>query len=78
MTRSETGELRRDIGFTGSRDFGEVCPEELAEKVFNICNFGVSNLEVTFVGFDPPCRPCPRRHCRRYLPDHSDDESEAS
>jgi hypothetical protein len=44
-----------DIGVTGSLDFGEVCPGELSEKEFHICNFGVSDLVVTSVAFDPPC-----------------------
>ncbi len=44
-----------DIGVTGSTDFGVVCPDEQAEKEFHICNFGLSNLEVSSVSFVPPC-----------------------
>ena len=34
---------------------GEVCPGDLAEQDLDICNTGVSNLEVASVAFNPPC-----------------------
>ena len=44
-----------DITLSGSLDFGEVCPGEMPEKVLQVCNTGLSDLEVTSVAFDPPC-----------------------
>lgn len=44
-----------DIAFTGSTDFGDVCPGEQAKKTVTICNTGPCNLDVTSVAFDPPC-----------------------
>jgi hypothetical protein len=43
------------ITTTGSLDFGVVCPGEVAEQDLDICNTGVSDLEVSSVGFNPPC-----------------------
>lgn len=44
-----------DIRVTGSTDFGDVCPEALAEKTISICNVGKCDLAVFSAAFDPPC-----------------------
>jgi len=44
-----------DITISGSLDFGEVCPGELAEKDLDICNTGVSDLLVSSVGWVQAC-----------------------
>jgi hypothetical protein len=44
-----------DVRVTGSTDFGDVCPETLAEKNLSVCNVGKCNLSVLSVFFSPPC-----------------------
>src|SRR5207237_7590921 len=44
-----------DIRVTGSTDFGDVCPESLAEKAISICNVGKCNLTITSVSFVGSC-----------------------
>jgi hypothetical protein len=44
-----------DIRVTGSTDFGEVCPGELAEKTVSICNVGRCDLNVASVEFVGAC-----------------------
>lgn len=44
-----------DIRVTGSTEFGDVCPGELAEKTVSVCNVGLCNLGVTSVAFEPAC-----------------------
>ncbi|MBL8859758.1 MAG: S8 family serine peptidase [Planctomycetes bacterium] len=44
-----------DIAITGSTDFGNVCSGALAEKILNICNVGVDDLNVSSVAFVAPC-----------------------
>jgi hypothetical protein len=44
-----------DVRVTGSTDFGSVCADTLAEKTISVCNVGRCNLNVSSVGFDPPC-----------------------
>jgi hypothetical protein len=44
-----------DVRVTGSTDFGDVCGGTQAEKEVSVCNVGACNLNVTSVGFEPPC-----------------------
>jgi len=43
-----------DIRVTGSTDFGDVCPEDLAEKIVSVCNVGGCNLNVASASIDCP------------------------
>lgn len=44
-----------DVRVTGSSDFGDVCPGNLAEKRTSVCNVGACNLSVLGAVFEPPC-----------------------
>ena len=44
-----------DIRISGSTDFGEMCAEDLNEKELEICNVGLSDLNVSSVSFNPAC-----------------------
>ncbi len=44
-----------NISVSGSLDFGEVCVDDFIDLEFNICNTGVSDLEVTSVTLGAPC-----------------------
>jgi hypothetical protein len=41
-----------DIVVTGSTDFGDVCPQDLAEKTVSVCNVGLCNLNVSSAAID--------------------------
>lgn len=43
-----------DIEVTGSTDFGDVCADDLAEKVISVCNLGACDLAVTNASIDCP------------------------